>query len=250
MYSGNLQNTGVYDTRAARYFGEQPNWTFQAQSPITCSPVVADGTIFFATRPGLIHAVDTATGAEKWVFNSEEDVINAPEVGGGVVVLTNWANRMVALDIQSGQPIPTNLETNDDFCSPPRIVENLLVMGGADSIYVFELPEIRLRWSLVSVAGCYLASCPAVANGNAYFAGDRGAIAGLDLREGQSLRYDFTDYLFTVHDPVFYNGILYVFVSESDDPTEDVAPPSRTLLAWIRRSMDRCLDVRSPVPMY
>jgi outer membrane protein assembly factor BamB len=65
MYRGDLQNTGVYDTRAARYFGEQPNWTFQAESPITCSPVVADGSVYFGTKDGNLFAVDIRTGTEE-----------------------------------------------------------------------------------------------------------------------------------------------------------------------------------------
>jgi eukaryotic-like serine/threonine-protein kinase len=230
MYRGNLQNTGVYDTRAPRTFRDEPNWVFHSNSPITSPLVVGDGTLFFVTRGGAVHAVDAATGAEKWVFNSDEDVINAPAVGNGIVVLTDCAYRVVALDIHRGQPVPINLERNDDFFSPPRIVENLMIVGGTDSIYAFEIPELQLRWSLASVAGGFSFSCPAVADGIAYFAFDRGAIAGLDLRTGSIVSYELEVGLYTVHDPVVHNGVIYVFASESEDPGLDAAPPSRTLL--------------------
>ena len=235
MYRGNLQNTGVYGTRAARTFRDEPNWVYQTGSDITSPLVVGDGTLFFVTDSGVIHAVDATTGDENWLFNSGSDVYNSPAVGHGVVLLTTADHkRLIALDARRGQPVPMNLERNDDFCSPPKIVDNLVIMGGFDTLYGIQIPEFQLRWSVPAYAGCCLFSCPAVADGIAYFAAERATIAGLDLRIGEAVIYELGGAgggLFTVHDPVVHDEVLYVFVSESDDPLLDLAPPSRTLLA-------------------
>lgn len=233
MYRGNLANTGVYHTRAARVFTDEPNWCFSTESSAYYSPVVCRGTVFAFLGESL-HAIDLASGRQKWAFNAGTGIYGSPAVGQGAVVLTDVEKKsLIALNCVSGEPLPLDLEENGIFWSPPKIVDNLALIGGWNSVHAVSLSEFQLIGSswLGGECWCCLISCPVVANGIAYFAAERGAIFGLDPRNGQTVAYEFGSNLFTVHDPVFHKEVIYVFVSESDDPGLDSAPPSTTLLA-------------------
>jgi outer membrane protein assembly factor BamB len=233
MYRGNLQNTGVYGTRAARTFGDEPNWVYQAKSWISSQLVAGDGTLFFVTRPGVVHAVDIVTGAEKWMSHLGKNVYTSPAVAQGHLILTDSdTNQLIVLDVLSGKPIPTDLKSDDDeFYSSPKIVENVALIGGWNSLHVISIPEFRSLMAPGLDTDCEgaITSYPAVANGIAYFAVERGAICGLDRATGQILSYEFDIRMAAVGDPAYYNKSVYILVSNDEDLFEP--GPSKTLLA-------------------
>lgn len=141
MYRGNLGNTGVYQTRAARVFADEPNWIFRAGALSYTAPVVC-GCAVFAGLGRSLYALDIASGIPKWVYDAGTEIYHSPAVGQGVVVLTDSSRKsLIALDFGSGQPVPMNLGRNDYFWSPPKIVGNLVMVGGWNSVHAVSLSE-------------------------------------------------------------------------------------------------------------
>ena len=58
---------------------------FQAESPITTAPAVADGVIYFGTQQGVVHAVDAENGESLWTFEVGEPIFGGPVVTANAI---------------------------------------------------------------------------------------------------------------------------------------------------------------------
>jgi outer membrane protein assembly factor BamB len=58
---------------------------FQAESPITTAPAIADGVIYFGTQDGFVHAVDARSGESLWTFEVGEPIFGGPVVTANAV---------------------------------------------------------------------------------------------------------------------------------------------------------------------
>jgi outer membrane protein assembly factor BamB len=67
MFRGNLTHTGVYDTEGPRQF-KGVKWAFKTGGPVVSSPTVVDGVAYVGSDDKELHAVDLATGKEKWKY--------------------------------------------------------------------------------------------------------------------------------------------------------------------------------------
>src|SRR5262245_7708455 len=45
-------------------------WNYPADSLITSSPTIANGTVYIGSSDGKVHAVDSTNGTVKWVYDS------------------------------------------------------------------------------------------------------------------------------------------------------------------------------------
>lgn len=63
---------------------------------------VAGGTVFASTGFGELHALDAATGAERWVQRLDAP-ITTPKVAGGIVYVVSRDNRAWAIDADTGR---------------------------------------------------------------------------------------------------------------------------------------------------
>jgi outer membrane protein assembly factor BamB len=64
--------------------------------------VVAGGTVFAGSLDDRLHALDAATGAERWTFSTGADVTGSPAVASGVVFIGSQDGHLDALDTRSG----------------------------------------------------------------------------------------------------------------------------------------------------
>jgi outer membrane protein assembly factor BamB len=78
--------TGVLAAFAAK--DGEPLWTrpFANQAAIITSPVVAAGMVYVGDAQGILHAVDGATGDERWQTVTGS-FLSSPAVIGGVIYI-------------------------------------------------------------------------------------------------------------------------------------------------------------------
>src|ERR1700679_236409 len=168
----------------------QVAWTFDTgdqhpKSEFECNPIVVDGVLYATTPSGHVVALDGATGALRWRFNSNEGIRDIGKVRSRGV--TYWSDGkdqrifvgvrqyLVALDAQTGKPVtafgksgridlreglgrtPLNWVT---MTSPAVVYKDMVIVGGAMSevlpaspgdIRAFDVHSGQLRWQFHTI---------------------------------------------------------------------------------------------------
>jgi len=63
---------------------------------------VAYQSVFFGTEDGYVYALEEATGELKWKVGVKGEVISAPAVDGGVVLVNTTSGHLIALNPENG----------------------------------------------------------------------------------------------------------------------------------------------------
>lgn len=101
-YRGDSARTGVMPGPGPRA-EPQLVWQFQADASIRSSPAVVGESVFIASTDGVVHALDFATGAERWRIDLAAKVGAASPlaIDAGIVV-ADQAGVVHALDPENG----------------------------------------------------------------------------------------------------------------------------------------------------
>jgi len=69
-FRGDAAHSGVYDgAGVATLHGVK--WKFATKGQVISSPAIADGTVFVGSTDGKLYAVDQASGAQRWAFETK-----------------------------------------------------------------------------------------------------------------------------------------------------------------------------------
>ena len=60
-------------------------------------------TVVAASARGTVFAFDAASGRQRWKVKATTEVLSAPAVGSGVVVVRSMDNKIVAYDVETGE---------------------------------------------------------------------------------------------------------------------------------------------------
>jgi len=143
-------------TSAGTATGEYPSditkqlWNFQADGPITGSPVVVDGYAYFGSyrsHQGTLYCVDVNTAAAKWTFAVQARILSTPAVVKGIVYTGADDGNFYALNATTGAIIWTYatiggvkqgpLQFAALQLNPSPIVYNDRVICGANDGYLY-----------------------------------------------------------------------------------------------------------------
>jgi polyvinyl alcohol dehydrogenase (cytochrome) len=85
-----------------------PAWVLHTDDSVTASPAVVDGTVYVGDWGGTFHAVDAATGAERWTYRIADDhavafgrIVSSAavaDIGGQRLILFGGGATLHALD--------------------------------------------------------------------------------------------------------------------------------------------------------
>lgn len=123
-------------------------WSDGVSAKISGGLTVAYESVFFGTEDGDVYAIDAKTGETKWRVKIKGEVIAAPAVDEGVLVVNTGSGVLFALDTVSGEELWT---------------------------YESDVPALSLRGI----------SPPSAANGGALVGTATGKLAVVLLRSGQ-----------------------------------------------------------------
>jgi quinoprotein glucose dehydrogenase len=144
VYFGQDQGASKYSTLDQIHAGNVQNleraWTFHTGNDsgfFEATPLVVGGVLYFSSQDA-VFALDPVTGEEKWRFQTEGRVTRRGVSywpGDGAArprILTAFGNRLVALDVETGQPIPGFgdggfVDMGTGMNSPPAIYRNLII---------------------------------------------------------------------------------------------------------------------------
>ncbi|MBT2895723.1 PQQ-binding-like beta-propeller repeat protein [Streptomyces sp. McG3] len=69
------------------------------------TPGMADGTVYVSGQAGLVTALDSATGVEKWSRQTGVEGASGPAAGAGALYFSSATGRVVALSPKDGRPL-------------------------------------------------------------------------------------------------------------------------------------------------
>ena len=141
------------------------------------SPAISGGTVYFGSGDGNVYALDAATGALKWKFQTGDVVHSSPAIDSGTVFAGSWDSYLYALDAATGKE-KWRFKTGEDpkihnqvgIQSSPAVVNGVVYFGCRDSnLYAVDEKTGEKKWAY-SNKGSWVIGSPAVHDGRVYFA--------------------------------------------------------------------------------
>jgi hypothetical protein len=148
-------------------------------------PVIAEGRVFVGTMRGTLHAMDSGTGQDQWVYRADGAILHACAVGGGRVVFGDGRGKISAVDIRDGTPA-WSVQTGAAVWNAPLIHQGTALAGSRDgNLYAIDVGTGTVRWK--GATGGPLLSSPAldIKRGRVYVASEDMHVYGFDLAEGR-----------------------------------------------------------------
>lgn len=145
-------------------------WLFHAAGGIASTPAVADGWVYFLSRDGTFHALDAATGDERWTFRTQGEALfsahgmfgmplgpdpvadpwdfylSSPLVHDGKVYFGSSDQRVYALDARSGKLVWAYKTGGVVHSSPALSGKNIVVGSWDGAVYALDAASGERRW--------------------------------------------------------------------------------------------------------
>lgn len=165
--------------------------------------LATDGaTVYVATGYGRLHALDAATGAERWVQDLNAPAVSAPTVSGGLVYIVGRDSRAWALEADSGRIRwqAAGTPAVSTFSGGAGVA-----VGGGMAVVPFPSGEVTAsfaegglrRWGQViagsrpgqagGISATDIAGDPVIDGATVYVANAGGRIAAIDLDTGDRI---------------------------------------------------------------
>lgn len=179
-------------TAPARPQGPAPDpartnlWPRKVGGPIEGDPAVADGVVYIGSSDSKVYALDAATGAERWSYQTANIVRSSPAVADGVVYVGSKDFTVYALDATTGEKRWAT-KTGGVIESDPAVAGGVVYVGSNDStVYALDAATGAGRWSYET--GDEVDSGPTVTGGVVYVGGNDFTMYALDAATGRGHR--------------------------------------------------------------
>ncbi|WP_412972490.1 outer membrane protein assembly factor BamB [Glaciecola sp. MF2-115] len=160
---------------------------------------VAYQSVFFGTEDGCVYALEEATGELKWKVGVKGEVISAPAVDGGVVLVNTTSGHLIALNPENG-----NQKWMTESDVPPLTLRGVSApaadSGGALvgtptgklQVSILETGLVAWETQIASPSGATelerivdIDVKPLVFGGNVFVISYNGTLSAVELRTGQ-----------------------------------------------------------------
>ena len=153
----------------------------RGRRPVRLSPVVPSRVPAYAVSgDGVVHAVDLATGAERWSVALGSEASASPLLVGDVLVVADGAGVVRALGAADGKPRWTAQTDGEISGSPAAEADGIVVATEAGTAYALDATSGQVIWHVA--LGEAATRSVAIAGGVAYI-GLGGSIVALAVKD-------------------------------------------------------------------
>jgi outer membrane protein assembly factor BamB len=151
---------------------------------------LGDGRLYVTAQEGMLYALDAATGAERWRYDtggtgSKRRITSSPVVAGRMVLFGADDNSLRALSTTDGRLL-WRFETKAQVFGSPAVDAEAAYVASADgSLYAVSLDSGALRWQYA--AGGALHVSPTVAEQAVYVGAQDSRLYAVGAAIGQPL---------------------------------------------------------------
>src|SRR5258706_286877 len=118
-------------------------------------PLVWHGAVYFGSGDGNVYALDVATGALRWKFQTGDVVHASPVIANGTLFIGSWDSWFYALDAATGQQ-KWRFKTGEDhdiynqvgIQSSATVADGIVYFGCRDSnFYALDAATGEEKWA-------------------------------------------------------------------------------------------------------
>jgi outer membrane protein assembly factor BamB len=174
-------------------------WSNGLSAKIAGGMSVAYETVFFGTENGEVVALDANTGEQKWRVTVKGEVLAAPAIDAGIVLVNTGSGYIFALNADDGEQVWSSESDVPPLSlrgvSSPAAVNGGAIIGTATGKLIVNIIETgQTAWEQVisSATGVTelerivdIDSEPLVSGGNVYVISYDGTLASVELRTGR-----------------------------------------------------------------
>ncbi len=147
-------------------FRGQFRWRFWTKKPVTSSPVVSDGIVYFTSVDSNCYALDAKSGWVIWKFRMSKGSVCSPAIIDHYLLAGSADGMMYCIDKSSAKEI-WRFKTDHQVSGSPLIYRENVYFGTADGkFYCLEYKTGRQVWRFVS--GGAITGTPIAANDMIY----------------------------------------------------------------------------------
>jgi outer membrane protein assembly factor BamB len=182
IYLGNLQRTGVYQSKAVAQFNKS-----EALSP----------RLFKLNLAKVEHQGDWYNFGGRSVYLGDSYElpttfnISAPLFANNIIYFkvdnySNWESYLYAVDASTGQ-LKWKFKATKGLVSLPTVAEGVLYLGAGDGLfYAVDPVTQKVKWKSSSGDQSWVATSPVVAGGMVFFGSDNNIFYALDAQTGKT----------------------------------------------------------------
>jgi eukaryotic-like serine/threonine-protein kinase len=162
------------------------HWSYEAGESVESSAAIVNGTVFVGSQPGVLVALDLASGKPKWQYKASESGLgeSSPAVARDMVFVGDLDGVLHAVGVADGKARWT-FKTGAEIKSSPIIVGDRVLIGSYDAhLYCLSL-DGKLIWKVETKAQVH--ATPAIRNGVAYVAGCDEILRAIRIADGREL---------------------------------------------------------------
>lgn len=123
-------------------------WRREIGQPVTTTPAVAGGMVYFGARDGRLRAARAGSGKTVWTYEGVGGVGASPVVVGGSVVGADYGGTVFRLDAETGKP-QWRHRLPQKVVSTPCVAAGEVVVGCLNArVYGLSLETGRRLWTV------------------------------------------------------------------------------------------------------
>lgn len=168
-------------------------WAFATRHRVRATPAVADGVVYVGSFDGHMYALDARTGALKWKFQSGDSLQSSAAVADGLVFFGGRSLAVFALDAKTGAQQWRRPHSGSWIVSSPALADGKVIIGGSDS-HVLEALEAKTGEPVWSLnVGARVIGSPTVAGKTVLYGSEDWRVYTVDLDTGLGRSIDLTE---------------------------------------------------------
>ncbi|MFO8102259.1 MAG: PQQ-binding-like beta-propeller repeat protein [Dehalococcoidia bacterium] len=194
------------DSETGSLFGCTGSSTTQLTS--YAAPVVAGSLFYASTYAGDVYALDSSTGAQKWAYSTNHQIVGGPVVNETALIFAA-GDKLYKLDAQKGislwdKPFDASGKI---WCTPVISDEIIYFATLGHKVYALDIETGKKIWER-GFSGA-IASTPLIVNDTLYTGTLDNKFYALDITDGGSTRWEFETDNWVWTQALFDEGTIY-----------------------------------------
>ncbi len=145
-YRGDPARDGVMPGPGPTGAATTVRWTYQASGPIISQVAVAAGDVLLLSSEGTLHAIDVASGRERWSVSIGAPALASPLLLGGRLLI-GASDGVHAFQLDDGQEVWRTVVTDQVRGSPVPLGDRVAVAADDGTVTALEAMTGTVAWA-------------------------------------------------------------------------------------------------------